>query len=416
MTGFGGGWLALFRLLCFGPGFAVGVGCWLCLAGVPVRLAGAAAVLAELGPVAWPDVVLCRTGVGAVARVMVRRAGGHRVALAGGGDGLHALALLCSRNSVLARVVRGFGEGCRIRRPGLFLLSCWGGCGTVPSMTVPGGILAAGQLRRCPWCRCCSRCRHLPCPRAARICHRLRRLQGQGLRMAPCPDRRWLRALFERRLRRPGGKCAGARPWLCRRCRSLPCPCRRHLHPPSPAPAVALAGESFPGSAAARRVHRWVGAALGACRTGGRGRVVCRRETGLPGGRAGPGAAVTCRHGACVWGCVSLMGILEKDQGCSSPHSITPSSKWGSLASTGPGESPGERSRRDVGRPAHRRAGFSFGSNQGVAHGHWHLAPLPPSVPFAEQQFAAVPRAEQLIVPAHGQAVLAENIRQAMRS
>lgn len=33
---------------------------------------------------------------------------------------------------------------------------------------------------------------------------------------------------------------------------------------------------------------------------------------------------------------------------------------------------------------------FSFGSNQGVAHVHWHLAPLPPGTSFESQQFAAV--------------------------
>lgn len=33
---------------------------------------------------------------------------------------------------------------------------------------------------------------------------------------------------------------------------------------------------------------------------------------------------------------------------------------------------------------------FSFGSNQGVAHVHWHLAPLPPGISFEQQQFAAV--------------------------
>ena len=42
---------------------------------------------------------------------------------------------------------------------------------------------------------------------------------------------------------------------------------------------------------------------------------------------------------------------------------------------------------------------FSFGSMQGVAHVHWHLAPLPPGVPFREQQFAAVDKTEYLEVP-----------------
>ncbi|MPY62006.1 hypothetical protein [Streptomyces spongiae] len=58
---------------------------------------------------------------------------------------------------------------------------------------------------------------------------------------------------------------------------------------------------------------------------------------------------------------------------------------------------------------------FSFGSNQGVSHIHWHLAPLPPGVPFEEQQFAAVSRPEHLLIPAEDQAALAERIAEAMR-
>jgi diadenosine tetraphosphate (Ap4A) HIT family hydrolase len=64
--------------------------------------------------------------------------------------------------------------------------------------------------------------------------------------------------------------------------------------------------------------------------------------------------------------------------------------------------------------PTERLYVFSFGSNQGVAHVHWHLAPLPPGVPFEQQQFAAVTRAEQLVIPAHDQAALAEKINQSM--
>jgi diadenosine tetraphosphate (Ap4A) HIT family hydrolase len=36
--------------------------------------------------------------------------------------------------------------------------------------------------------------------------------------------------------------------------------------------------------------------------------------------------------------------------------------------------------------PTDRLYIMSLGSNDGVAHVHWHLAPLPPGVPFAEQQ------------------------------
>lgn len=41
---------------------------------------------------------------------------------------------------------------------------------------------------------------------------------------------------------------------------------------------------------------------------------------------------------------------------------------------------------------------FSFGSMQGLAHVHWHLAPLPPGIPFREQQVAAVGKLEYLVL------------------
>ena len=33
---------------------------------------------------------------------------------------------------------------------------------------------------------------------------------------------------------------------------------------------------------------------------------------------------------------------------------------------------------------------LSLGSQQGNRHVHWHVAPLPPGVPFEQQQFAAL--------------------------
>ncbi|MFI6041586.1 HIT family protein [Nocardia sp. NPDC051321] len=48
--------------------------------------------------------------------------------------------------------------------------------------------------------------------------------------------------------------------------------------------------------------------------------------------------------------------------------------------------------------PTERLYVFSFGSMQGVAHVHWHLAPLPPGTPFREQQFAAVDKLDYLII------------------
>jgi diadenosine tetraphosphate (Ap4A) HIT family hydrolase len=48
----------------------------------------------------------------------------------------------------------------------------------------------------------------------------------------------------------------------------------------------------------------------------------------------------------------------------------------------------GEAVRRVV--PTERLYIFSLGSQQGNRHVHWHVAPLPPGVPFDEQQLAAL--------------------------
>jgi diadenosine tetraphosphate (Ap4A) HIT family hydrolase len=42
--------------------------------------------------------------------------------------------------------------------------------------------------------------------------------------------------------------------------------------------------------------------------------------------------------------------------------------------------------------PTERLYVMSLGSHQGNSHVHWHLAPLPPGVPYREQQFAALTR------------------------
>jgi hypothetical protein len=36
-----------------------------------------------------------------------------------------------------------------------------------------------------------------------------------------------------------------------------------------------------------------------------------------------------------------------------------------------------------------------MGSNQGNSHVHWHIAPLPPGVPYREQQLEALNRQER---------------------
>lgn len=116
MTGFDGTQLALSQSFRFGPALAVEANRWLTLADAPIRLTGTPAVPTELGPVTHPDAVLCRTNVGAMAHVMTLMTAGHRVALAGGGDSLHALAL----------AARDLKEGRRTHHPELILFPSWG--------------------------------------------------------------------------------------------------------------------------------------------------------------------------------------------------------------------------------------------------------------------------------------------------
>ena len=69
------------------------------------------------------------------------------------------------------------------------------------------------------------------------------------------------------------------------------------------------------------------------------------------------------------------------------------------------------RLRRSV--PTERLYVLSLGSHQGNAHVHWHIAPLPPGVPYREQQYAAlmhengyldIPDADQIAARASGSA------------
>jgi diadenosine tetraphosphate (Ap4A) HIT family hydrolase len=47
-----------------------------------------------------------------------------------------------------------------------------------------------------------------------------------------------------------------------------------------------------------------------------------------------------------------------------------------------------EAVRAEVG--AERMYVMTLGSNQGNAHIHWHVVPLPPGTPYEQQQFAAL--------------------------
>lgn len=68
-----------------------------------------------------------------------------------------------------------------------------------------------------------------------------------------------------------------------------------------------------------------------------------------------------------------------------------------------------EAVRKEVG--AERIYVYSFGSNQGIAHAHWHVVPLPPGVPYEEQQSAwASWRKGVLEIPQEEMAALARRL------
>ncbi|MFE4917269.1 DNA helicase, partial [Streptomyces sp. NPDC056652] len=116
MTGFDGTQLALSQSFRFGPQLAEEANRWLTIADAPIRLTGTTTVPTELGPLARPDAVLCRTNVGAMAQVMELLETGYRVALVGGGDSLRALAL----------AAHDLKEGRRTTHPELVLFTSWG--------------------------------------------------------------------------------------------------------------------------------------------------------------------------------------------------------------------------------------------------------------------------------------------------
>jgi diadenosine tetraphosphate (Ap4A) HIT family hydrolase len=62
--------------------------------------------------------------------------------------------------------------------------------------------------------------------------------------------------------------------------------------------------------------------------------------------------------------------------------------------------------------PNERMYCLSLGSQQGNAHVHWHVAPLPPGVPYDQQQFHALMAENGVLkVDEVSQAALAEAIR-----
>lgn len=67
--------------------------------------------------------------------------------------------------------------------------------------------------------------------------------------------------------------------------------------------------------------------------------------------------------------------------------------------------------------PVERTYLYTLGSQQGNAHLHWHIAGLPPGVPYREQQFHAL-MAENgvLSLAEHEQARIADRLRAAARA
>ncbi|MDX3577719.1 UvrD-helicase domain-containing protein [Streptomyces sp. FL07-04A] len=116
MTGFDAAQLTLTRSFRFGPQIAAEANRWLALADAPIRLTGTDTIAAEVGDIARPDAVLCRTNIGAMAEVMRLLADGHRVALTRGGQQLAALAY----------AARDLKDGRRTNHPELVLFSSWG--------------------------------------------------------------------------------------------------------------------------------------------------------------------------------------------------------------------------------------------------------------------------------------------------
>ncbi|WP_405773658.1 UvrD-helicase domain-containing protein [Streptomyces sp. NBC_00859] len=116
MTGFDGTALTLSQSFRFGPHLAQEANRWLAIAGAPIRLEGTESIRTELGATDHPQAVLCRTNVGAMTEVMKLLAVGRRVALAGGGSALKALA----------QAARDLKEGRRTAHPELILFSSWG--------------------------------------------------------------------------------------------------------------------------------------------------------------------------------------------------------------------------------------------------------------------------------------------------
>lgn len=66
--------------------------------------------------------------------------------------------------------------------------------------------------------------------------------------------------------------------------------------------------------------------------------------------------------------------------------------------------------------PTERLYVLSLGSQQAVEHVHWHLAPLPPGIPFEQQQLALLSRSDYVLIAPEERDRLADGIARSMRT
>ncbi|MFD9567863.1 UvrD-helicase domain-containing protein [Streptomyces sp. NPDC059994] len=116
MTGSDGTHITLTQSFRFGPALAQEANRWLAVTGSPLRLKGHEATTTRVAPLEQPDAVLCRTNGGAMAEVLHQLDAGRRVAMAGGGGSLRALAT----------AAQDLKNGRGTRHPELFLFRSWG--------------------------------------------------------------------------------------------------------------------------------------------------------------------------------------------------------------------------------------------------------------------------------------------------
>ncbi|WGI36118.1 AAA family ATPase (plasmid) [Mycolicibacterium aubagnense] len=107
--------LFLSRSWRFGPVIATQANQWLQQIGTPMRLTGNPDLASELADLHAPKAILCRTNAEAMKQVMALLADGQRVALAGGGGGIRALA----------KAAQDLKNGRRTSHPELFLFATW---------------------------------------------------------------------------------------------------------------------------------------------------------------------------------------------------------------------------------------------------------------------------------------------------